>query len=121
MFIPAIENAVKALPLFTALQKPIFNAGYTHDSFSVQDEIPDGPFSLCEVSRATDLLAITSVSLSKRPVLMISLSSTSTASSRTVSNEMGPSNSPLTVALTVRNTDIRKALPELVPASTSVK
>ncbi|CAG8958678.1 hypothetical protein HYFRA_00011520 [Hymenoscyphus fraxineus] len=75
MLIPAIENAVKALPLFTALQKPIFNAGYTHDSFSVKDEIPDGPFSLCEVSRPTDLLAITSVSLSKRPVYIDDLAS----------------------------------------------
>ena len=70
MRFPFVENAVRALSLSSEVQKPIgsiLNDGSLH----LKAELPgDSPFSLCEVSRPTDLFEIKSVQLSKQPIYM---------------------------------------------------
>ena len=72
MRIPTFSNAAKAL-LFssTILQNPEGRATSTQLSTERLVELPDGtPFSLCPVSRPTDLFDIKYVELSKQPVFL---------------------------------------------------
>jgi hypothetical protein len=64
------KDAVKALSWSPFLQKILGNEASVSNSFGAT-ELPGGsPFSLCEVSRPTDLFEITSVELTQQPVYM---------------------------------------------------
>ncbi|KAH9904473.1 hypothetical protein F4778DRAFT_732605 [Xylariomycetidae sp. FL2044] len=73
MQLPLFHDILRALPVtwdFSS-QKPLTSSGLSDASPALlpYPELPGGsPFSLCEVSRPTDLFNITSVEITKRPV-----------------------------------------------------
>ncbi|TGJ88662.1 hypothetical protein E0Z10_g9 [Xylaria hypoxylon] len=68
MRIEISRDATMALSLLPASQKPIGSA-VSKDSFSLRGDLPGGsPFSLCDVSRPTDLFNIRSIELTRQPV-----------------------------------------------------
>lgn len=72
MRIPRLSDAAKALSLSSAVQQRLGGKGHS-TSVSTEGlvELPGGtPFSLCPVSRPTDLFDIKYVELSKQPVYM---------------------------------------------------
>jgi hypothetical protein len=66
MLISYLKEATKALWFSSVVsnQQP-------QKSLSLNAEIPDGPFSFCDISsRSTDLFDISSISITKQPVYM---------------------------------------------------
>lgn len=70
MHIPFLAEATRVLSFSSALQKPIFGDKHPQVPNPSNAEIPDGPFSFCEVSRPTDIFNITSFQLDRQPVYM---------------------------------------------------
>jgi hypothetical protein len=72
MHIPYLKDLTKTLWLSSIPQHPLpSNNKHPQTSLSLANaEIPDGPFSFCDVSRSTDLFAISSISITKQPVYM---------------------------------------------------